>query len=200
MEHGYTIKSKPVYTALHWYEKATSHLLLAQGAGGQSLVNLLQQTLPNQPISVLYLQETAADAEHARKIKAVLSADGHVFTSMQQLQNALKLMLPYMHMGTRFYVAGAEGFIWSITTELKPFGVVPADIMQEQTGTLARTVYCVHCKAITTNVTTNVTPCAGCGSMLFVRDHFSRNMGAYMGLMVDAEEPGELPEIEEIYR
>jgi hypothetical protein len=35
--------------------------------------------------------------------------------------------------------------------------------------------------------------------MLFVRDHFSRRLGAYMGLMVDAESPGELPEIEEIY-
>jgi ferredoxin-NADP reductase len=200
MEHGYTIKSKPEYTPLHWLEKATAHLLLAHGAGVQALLNLLQQTQPTQPIRVLYLQQTAADAEHASKIKAALPAGCHVFTAKQELQDALKRMLPEMFMGTRIYVAGAEDFIWSVTTEIKPFGIVPADIMQEQIGTLARPVYCVHCKAVTHDVTTNVVACDGCGKMLFVRDHFSRNMGAYMGLMADAESPGELPEIEEIYR
>ena len=200
MEHGYSIKSKPEYTPLHWHEKATSYLLLAHGAGGQALVNLLQPSLPRQQVTVLYLQQSAADTEYVAKMKAVLDADCHVFTAEASLQNALKLMLPFMYMGTRVYVAGAEGFIWSMAALLKPFDIAPADIMQEQTGTMARSVYCVHCKATTHNVTTNITPCAGCGSMLFVRDHFSRNMGVYMGLMVDAESPGELPEIEEIYR
>jgi ferredoxin-NADP reductase len=200
MEHGYTIKSKPEYTPLHWLEKATAHLLLAQGAGGQALLNLLQQTRPTQPICVLYLQETAADVAYASKMKALLGADCHVFTAKQPLQTALQQMLPEMYMGTRIYVAGAEDFIWLVTAEMKPFGMVPADIMQEQIGTLARPVYCVHCKAVTHHVTTNVVACVGCGKMLFVRDHFSRNMGAYMGLMADAESPGELPEIEEIYR
>jgi len=74
-----------------------------------------------------------------------------------------------------------------------------ADIVKELTGTLARSVYCVHCKAITHNAHTNIQPCSGCGKNLFVRDHFSRRLGAYMGLMVDAEDPGQIPEIEEIY-
>jgi len=107
--------------------------------------------------------------------------------------------MPHMRMGLRIYVAGSEGFIWEVAKAVKPFGVDDAHIMKEQTDTLARNVYCVHCKAITKSVTTNIVACCGCERMLFVRDHFSRNLGAYMGLMVDAESPGELPAIEEIY-
>jgi hypothetical protein len=32
-----------------------------------------------------------------------------------------------------------------------------------------------------------------------VRDHFSRRLGAFMGVMVDAEAPGEIPAIEEVF-
>ena len=39
----------------------------------------------------------------------------------------------------------------------------------------------------------NVTPCPGCGAQLFVRDHFSRRLAAFMGVKVDAEAPGEFP-------
>jgi hypothetical protein len=41
--------------------------------------------------------------------------------------------------------------------------------------------------------------CAGCGRHLFVRDHYSRRLAAYMGVMADAEAPGELPPIEEVF-
>ena len=102
-------------------------------------------------------------------------------------------------MGLRIYVAGSEGFIWDVTKAVGSFGVSNIDVMKELAGTLARTVYCVHCKSISKNVTTNITKCSGCERMLFVREHFSKNLGAYMGLMADVETPGELAEIEEIY-
>jgi len=41
--------------------------------------------------------------------------------------------------------------------------------------------------------------CAGCGRHLLVRDHFSRRLAAYMGVMADAEAPGELPPIQEVF-
>jgi dimethylamine monooxygenase subunit C len=34
---------------------------------------------------------------------------------------------------------------------------------------------------------------------LLVRDHFSRRLGAFMGVKVDAEEPGLHPETVELY-
>lgn len=199
MERGYWIRSKPVYTSLVWHEKSTSHLVVAQGDGGMAVLKIFQQMHPKQPITVLYAHQSASDADYANTLKKVVPEGLFILNTEQDVLDALKSILPLMYMGMRLYVAGSEGFIWSVADSVKMFGVEDADIMKELTGTLARSVYCVHCKATTHNITTNIGKCSGCGRMLFVRDHFSRRLGAYMGLMVDAESPGELPEIEEIY-
>lgn len=196
MEHGYTIKSKPIYSALAWHDKATAHLVIAQSQGGLAVLKLFEQMQPKQPVRVLYAQQ---DTDYAKTLKKVVPEGLDVLNSEQELLDVLKNIMPTMRMGLRIYIAGSEGFIWSVAEAVKAFGVENADLMKEQTDTLARTIYCVHCKAITHNVTTNIGKCSGCGRMLFVRDHFSRQMGAYMGLMIDAESPGELPAIEEIY-
>jgi DNA-directed RNA polymerase subunit RPC12/RpoP len=52
---------------------------------------------------------------------------------------------------------------------------------------------------VTEDVRTNIVRCPGCGSWLLVRDHYSRRLAAYMGVMVDAEVPGERPEIKEVF-
>ncbi len=199
MERGYWIRSKPVYTSLVWHEKATSHLVVAQGEGGMAVLKIFQQMHPKQPITVLYAHASASDVDYANTLKKVVPEGLQILASEQEVLDELKTILPTMRMGLRVYVAGSEGFIWAVSEAVKVFGVEDADMMKELTGTLARSIYCVHCKAITHNITTNIAKCAGCERMLFVRDHFSRRLGAYMGLMVDAESPGELPEIEEIY-
>ena len=196
MERGYWIKSKPIYSSLVWNEKATAHLVVAQGQGGLAVLKLFQQMQPRQAVTVLYVQQ---DADYTNSLKKVVPEGMHALNSEQALLDTLKNIMPTMRMGLRIYVAGSEGFIWSVAEAVKMFGVEDTNIMKELTGTLARSIYCVHCKAITHNITTNIGKCSGCERMLFVRDHFSRNLGAYMGLMVDAESPGVLPEIEEIY-
>lgn len=197
MERGYWIRSKPVYTSLVWHEKATSHLVVAQGDGGMAVLKLFQLMQPKQPITVLYACQV--DSDYSKTLKKVVHDGLQILVSEQDALDTLKSILPAMRMGMRLYIAGSEGFIWSVAQEAKVFGVEDSDMMKELTGTLARSVYCVHCKAITHNITTNIAKCGGCGRMLFVRDHFSRRLGAYMGLMIDAESPGDLPEIEEIY-
>jgi dimethylamine monooxygenase subunit C len=199
MERGYWIRSKPVYTSLVWHEKATSHLVVAQGDGGMALLKLFQLKHPKQAITVLYANTVNSHADYAKTLNKVVPEGLQIFNTEQDTLLALNNLLPNMRMGLRLYVAGSEGFIWSASECLKKFDIEDADIMKELTGTLARSVYCVHCKAITHNITTNIGKCIGCERMLFVRDHFSRRLGAYMGLMVDAESPGVLPEIEEIY-
>jgi hypothetical protein len=72
------------------------------------------------------------------------------------------------------------------------------EIRAEASGTLARRVYCVHCRATTEEVSTNIVECQ-CRRWLLVRDHYSRRLAAYMGVMVDAEAPGELPPIKRVY-
>ncbi|MES2012447.1 MAG: dimethylamine monooxygenase subunit DmmA family protein [Pseudomonadota bacterium] len=199
MERGYWIKSKPIYQSLVWHNTATSHLVVAQGQGGMAVLKLFQQMHPKQPVTVLYEQQAESDVDYANTLNKVTNEDLLVLESTQEVVSVLKKIMPQKHMGLRIYVAGSEAFIWAVAEAVKECGVEDGDIMKELTGTLARTIYCVHCKAITHNIKTNVGKCSGCGRMLFVRDHFSRNLGAYMGLMVDAESPGELPEIEEIY-
>jgi ferredoxin-NADP reductase len=199
MERGYWIRSKPVYTSLLWHEKATSHLVVAQGSGGMAVLKIFQLMHPKQPIQVFYARQSASGRDYSETLKKVVPEGLQIFETEQDALAALKAILPDTMMGMRLYVAGSEGFIWSVAEAVKEFGVEDADIMKELTGTLARSVYCVHCKATTHDVRDNIGKCSGCGRMLFVRDHFSRRLGAYMGLMVDAESPGQLPEIEEIY-
>jgi ferredoxin-NADP reductase len=197
MERGYWIKSKPIYTSLVWHETATSHLVVAQGQGGMAVLKLFQQMHPKQPVTVLYQSQDNAD--YISTLKKVVPEDLHILETEQALVETLKSIMPLKRMGLRIYVAGSEGFMWAVAEAVKDFGVEDLDIMKELTGTLARAVYCVHCKTTVHNITQNIAKCSGCERMLFVRDHFSRHLGAYMGLMVDAESPGELPEIEEIY-
>jgi hypothetical protein len=100
-------------------------------------------------------------------------------------------------MGTRLYVAGTEGFIGQALQVAMELGVDPASVLTEHCGSLARRVQCVHCKGITENVTANPVSCSRCGLALFVRDHYSRRIGAFQGVNIDAEAPGTAPAPEE---
>jgi len=197
MERGYWIRSKPVYTSLLWHEKATSHLVVAQGQGGMAVLKLFQLMHPKQAITVLYTP--LAESDYSKTLIKVVPEGLHILETEQEVLAKLDSVLKGMFMGMRLYIAGSEDFMWSVAKLANKFGIEDAGMMKELTGTLARPIYCVHCKATTHGVTTNIEKCSGCGRMLFVRDHFSRQLGAYMGLMIDAESPGEIPEIEEIY-
>jgi ferredoxin-NADP reductase len=199
MERGYWIRSKPIYTSLVWHEKATSHLVVAHGSGGMAVLKIFQQMYPKQPISVIYARQSNSGSDYTTNLQKIVTEDLQLCDTEQQALEVLKAALPAARMGMRLYVAGSERFIWSVAELVKQYGVEDADIMKELTDTLARSVYCVHCKAITHDIRTNIGQCCGCSKMLLIRDHFSRRLGAYMGFMVDAESPGQLPEIEEIY-
>jgi ferredoxin-NADP reductase len=199
MDRGYWIRSKPAYTSLTWHEKASAHLVLASGMGGMAVLKLFQQMQPAQPVTVLYEKYGQNAADYSEILQKVVPENLYIYQDDDLLLENLKEELSVSRMGLRIYVAGSEGFIWDVAKTAALFGVENYDIMKEQTDTLARTVYCVHCKAMNKNVTTNITKCTSCERMLFVREHFSRNLGAYMGLMVDVETPGEFAAIEEIY-
>jgi dimethylamine monooxygenase subunit C len=101
-------------------------------------------------------------------------------------------------MGTRLYVAGPESFMGLVMRIADQFNLKKDEVRAEECGTLARRVHCVHCRATIENVRTNIVQCS-CDRWLVVRDHYSRRLAAYMGLMVDAEAPGERPEIKEVF-
>ena len=200
MERGYWIRSKPVYSALVWQQNATAHLVLVEGsAGGLAAIKLFQQMQPEHPTNVMYVKTATMQADCSVALSKVVPDELVVYDAAEPALAALKAHLSVALMGLRLYVAGSERFMWSIAQVAAEYGIDDSEIFKELTGTLARSVYCVHCKAITHDAHTNIQECVGCGKKLFVRDHFSRRLGAYMGLMVDAESPGDVPEIEEIY-
>jgi predicted RNA-binding Zn-ribbon protein involved in translation (DUF1610 family) len=97
-------------------------------------------------------------------------------------------------MGTRLYLAGSESFIGLAMKIARQFDLNADEVLREHCGSLVRRVWCVHCDAYSENITRRVFACTGCGKPLIVRDHYSRLMGAFMGVQADAEVPGELPE------
>ncbi len=199
MERGYWIRSKPLYDSLVWRQRATGHVVVAQGEGGIAVLKLFQQMCPREPVSLLFADDQSATKNYADIIQILVPEGLQIFKSEQDVLTALRTQLPEYLMGTQFYVAGSEAFIWAVIDELRVFGVQDRNVEKELSGTLARSVYCVHCKTLNKDVHHNIHQCSGCDRNLFVRDHFSRRLGAYMGVMVDAEQPGNLPAKEEIY-
>jgi len=199
MERGYRIRSKPSYETLVWKEKALAHVVVAKGSGGMAVLQLFQQMQPTQPVTVFYVRGKHDDTDYSKTLANVVGEDLKVFESEMEALYAFYRSLPDVRMGTRFYVSGTESFMWSLCKLASLFDVQESEIMKQLSNSLSRPVYCVHCKATTPDVKTNIVSCIKCSRKLFVRDHFSRHLGAYMGLMIDAENPGQVPEIEEIY-
>lgn len=199
MERGYKIRSRPDYQSLAWRGKAQAHVVVARGKGGMGVLQLFQQMYPREPVHVIYVRDAGEEVDYADTLGKVLGEDLHCYETEQEGLYAFYCMLSNCRMGTQFYMAGSESFIWSAVKLAKLHGVQEDDVMKQIVATLARPVYCVHCKGMTPDVTTNIASCGKCGRKLFVRDHFSRVLGAYMGLQVDAEDPGQVPAIEEVY-
>lgn len=99
----------------------------------------------------------------------------------------------------RLFVQGSEPFVWSVFLAARQLGLAESQIQLAHAGSARRRVWCTHCHGFTEGVSTSTVACAGCGRELLVRDHFSRRHGAFMGVMVDAEVPGERPVREEVF-
>ncbi|WP_158773519.1 dimethylamine monooxygenase subunit DmmA family protein [Cobetia sp. L2A1] len=93
---------------------------------------------------------------------------------------------------------GSEHFVWQIAQQGQQRGLVQDDILMLPVAACGRHLFCVHCQHVTANVHHTPATCGGCGMSLEVRDHFSKRLGGYMGVRVDAEAPGELPETQEV--
>jgi hypothetical protein len=191
-----TIKSQPVYAPLRWDHAAASHLLAAQGGGCGRILELLAAA-PTAPFKILAVAPAGSDL--AADLAKAAGASGLIFDSEEALFPALRAELGAGRMGLRLYLAGTEGFVWKAAREARGFGMSADEIQAEQAGSQERRVYCTHCRHVSEGVRTNLHPCPGCKRVLFVRDHFSRHLAAYMGFQVDAEVPGVFPPVEEAY-
>jgi len=195
------IKSRPVYGGLNIEAHAKRHLFVLEGEGALALVDQVKARRLEflKQADILYVATGSVAHEHDKAL-AKLGADScWVAPTIPVLLNRFNVMLGQAHMGTHIYLAGTEGFIGQAQQVAMNHGVDPASLHTEHRGSAARRVQCVHCKGITDSVTTSPYICTHCGLSLLVRDHYSRRIGAFQGVCIDAEEPGTAPQPEELF-
>lgn len=182
------MKSQPVYAILQPDPDGRHHVLIGQGRGGAALTRLMTRLPHGTDTRILYTGDAPLGLAGLR-----------CFPTEAELLVELDCMLSNSVMGTRLYVAGSESFLGSVVRVTLQYNLNHDEVQCELCGSTARRVYCIHCKVTNDSVSTNVVKCAGCGRRLLVRDHYSRRLAAYMGVMADAETPGELPPTREVF-
>lgn len=187
------IKSRPVYHPLTLDESGRRHLLVADSASFPA------EAFAKDGPAAFTTRWKVSRTSQAIPSPAMDAGDGE-FRSIQHLFIALRHRLEQERMGLRLYAVGTEHFVWDVFGIGSDAGLQRDEIFLYACGSAARRIFCNHCRTITAGVTTNVVTCSGCGANLFVRDHFSRRLNAFAGVQVDAEAPGEIPPVEEIYR
>lgn len=195
------IKSRPQYPGLVADCHAIHHVFAADGAGAEAIIDLFgRHGSEIRGRTDIVFAETGGGADYTARLKALPVDVVHGMPTVSTAIQRLKGVLAGARMGTRIYAAGSETLIGLAVQLAQEFGMDPRTVMTEHRGTRARRVQCVHCKGFTENVTTNIVKCAHCGTNLLVRDHYSRRLAAFQGVCVDAEVPGELPEISEVFK
>ena len=195
-----SIKSRPVYGTLK-PQPGALHLIVADGEGGSAILDLATKASPDffHRAHIIYIPDLVASENYGEALRALRPDSVYEGPSIAAALPRLAQALSTARMGTRVYLAGTEGLIGQAMRLALEAGIDHAAIETEHRGSLRRRVQCVHCKGITEDVTTQPAVCAHCGLHLFVRDHYSRRLAAFQGVCIDAEEPGVLPETEELY-
>ena len=173
------IKSRPIYRPLRLDPSGFRHLAVSD----------------QDPFSF----EAALHGAECWQVSSLPAGSTTIFADRAALLAALEAKLHRETAGFRLYAAGTESFIWDAANMAHRAGMVEDEVLLAHAGSLRRRVYCTHCKNMIENVTTNLVACPGCGATLFVRDHFSRRLAAFMGIQADAEEPGVLPQLQTLY-
>jgi hypothetical protein len=192
------VKSRPTYTTLKPDLGGRYHLLFGQGDGDNALLRLLNEMPTEAPRQILYTPDALSAVDRVEKFRAK-GLDLSLFPTQTAAIAALDGALARCTMGTRLYIAGSESFIGAAEQVAIKYNLNPDEVQREHCGSGARRVYCIHCKASNEDVKTNIVKCVGCGRHLVVRDHYSRRLASYMGVMVDAEAPGEIPPMREVF-
>jgi predicted RNA-binding Zn-ribbon protein involved in translation (DUF1610 family) len=184
-------KSRPVYSPLKLDPAGRAHLVVTDLAAIPEEVIASDLALANIENWVVKIAAPGIPAPATDGVRA--------FRATADLLISLGHRLARETIGFRLYAAGTEAFLWDVYNIGQAAGLGNGEIFLTQTGSKKRRVYCTHCKTMNEDVTTSIIPCRACGANLFVRDHFSRRLAAFMGVAIDAETPGDVPAPEVLY-
>ncbi len=192
------IKSRPVYTTLA-PRRGRLHLILTDDGGAPAVLGMIGAAPDDFLARAVLIHAPSADGRNdggalRRALTAVGTGTLLLADDEDQAVAALRDALADARMGTQVYVAGTENLMARVVETGLAAGLELGAIMAEHRGSHERRVQCVHCKAIIEHVTTQPVRCRGCGLALLVRDHYSRRIGAFQGVCIDAEEPGTAPD------
>lgn len=175
------LASTPLYQQQPQPVPATRRLLVSQSLARPE-VNALHTALAQfaEPLQVLALGESAVDPVALDSVEA--------FAEPQLLRARLQTLLATAPVGTRLYLCGDEVFLWDCRQLAEEAGLLDEEIELFRTGARRR-LYCVHCATFQDIADEALAECASCGVQLLVRTHFSRRLGAYMGVCSDPNLP-----------
>jgi hypothetical protein len=191
------IKSRPVYPGLKPDRFAKSNIIVVDADGREAVMDMAKAVDEKFWLksTVLFNKAGLSGNDGVGSLAELESANLWVFPTLDTLISRLNGLLTVSRMGTRLYAAGNEPLLGSVIKTALAHGIAHNSVFTEHRGSLRRRMQCVHCKGCTDDVTTNPARCSHCGLMLLVRDHYSRRIGAFQGVRIDAEVPGEIPEI-----
>lgn len=194
------VKSRPQYQPLRFDASGRFHLFLGQGEGGLALRRVRAELSDSADTRVIYTGESLTGCDLSEELAGCGWRQLTLLPTQADAFQVLDEVLAQSLMGTRLYVAGSEGFIGVAEQVAARYNLQSDELQREHQGSRARRVYCVHCETIHDEITTNLVRCHGCERHLLVRDHYSRRLAAFLGVMADAETPGKLPELHEEFR
>jgi predicted RNA-binding Zn-ribbon protein involved in translation (DUF1610 family) len=194
-----TIKSRPTYDGLRAMPRARRNLVAVEGEGAAALSRLMAAAPEGFAARTHVLYVDAGQPSVLPALRRLHTDRLEVFADVDGLLGALDALLTDATMGLQLYVAGTEGLVGRVVRLGIEHGIDHKSVLTEHVGSLARRVQCVHCKLTAERVTTSVYECAGCGNLLFVRDHYSRRLAAFQGVCVNAEDPTERPAAQDLY-
>lgn len=196
------IKSRPYYPGLKPDYHASNHIVIADGEGALAVVDMFAEAEEGLKgtVAIVFAESGATGGDYKAALERLPVDRIHVCPSILTAMTKLSALLSGAKMGTRVYATGTETLIGLAVQMAQNYGLDPRAVKTEHRGSLARRVQCVHCKGFTEGVTTNIVTCSHCGESLLVRDHYSRRIGAFMGVSANAEDRSELPESEEVFK
>ncbi|MFT6874529.1 MAG: hypothetical protein ACJAZF_000634 [Granulosicoccus sp.] len=195
------ILSRPRYGVLTPVE-ANYHLFVADDSGGDAIIAFAQLVPDNffDNAEIIYVvSDPAKQVNTLESLAALKSPRLYTGPTLEAALPRMSASLDRMRMGTQVYISGSESLLGLATMTAMEAGLDYQALQTEHRGSLARRVQCVHCKGITSDVTTQPAECKHCGLLLLVRDHYSRRFAAFQGVNINAEDPTDIPEKEETF-
>nr|WP_275943722.1 dimethylamine monooxygenase subunit DmmA family protein [Gluconacetobacter tumulisoli] len=112
------------------------------------------------------------------------------FRSAAHLLDRLAWRLATERVGLRLYAAGDDTFLSAVALTGDAAGMTGEEMYLAPPVQGGRRVICIHCSTMHDDVADEGLSCAGCGAVLSVRSHYSRRIGAYMGVAESAPPVG----------